>query len=302
MALQNENLAVEFYLVGKKGHDVLIEFVRQNGIETIAFVIAARDRGVQNDYFDQIKAFCLNQKVSFFERNNDSPPVRKNNCHYGFAIGWRWLIDSSVDLIVFHDSPLPKYRGFAPLVSMLMNGESMIGVTALMADKEYDKGDIVAQELVKIEYPIKICKAIDRLIPLYIKLVDDIYKLLKQGTLRGRKQKEELATYSLWRDGEDYFIDWHNDAGYIARFCDSVGYPYKGAMTYINGESYRVLDVEIHPDVVVESRVNNIGKIIFMQDGCPVVVCRSGLLKILNFRQEGASDVNKTLPFRSRFT
>ena len=185
---------------------------------------------------------------------------------------------------------------------MLINCERMIGVTALMADKEYDKGNILAQELVKIDYPMKICEAIDRLIPLYIKLVADIYKLVKNGTLRGIKQEEKLATYSLWRDEEDYFINWYEDAGDIARFCDAVGYPYKGAMTYINGEAYRVLDVELHPDVFVENRVNNIGKIIFMQDECPVVICGSGLLKILNFIQEGSSDMNKTLLFRSRFT
>jgi hypothetical protein len=59
MTQQNENLVVEVNLVGKKRHDFLIEFVRQNGIETIAFVIDARDSGVQNDYFDQTKAFLL---------------------------------------------------------------------------------------------------------------------------------------------------------------------------------------------------------------------------------------------------
>ena len=49
---------------------------------------------------------------------------------------------------------MPKYRGFAPLVNSLVNGEKIIGVTALFASEEYDNGDIIMQSSVDITYPI----------------------------------------------------------------------------------------------------------------------------------------------------
>ena len=44
------------------------------------------------------------------------------------------MIKNSENLIVFHDSLLPKYRGFAPLVSQLINGEEYLGVTAIFTN------------------------------------------------------------------------------------------------------------------------------------------------------------------------
>ncbi len=302
MVSSDKKITVEFYVVGKKGHTILIEFVKKFGVESIAFVMAAKDKGVQDDYFDEIQSFCCVQCIEFKVRNKNLPSTGKTTGDYKFSIGWRWLINEPINLIVFHDSPLPKWRGFAPLVNMLISGENTIGVTALIANMKYDEGNILAQELIEIEYPIKICEAIDKLIPLYINLTIYVYRLILSGTLVGRVQNERLATYSLWRDDEDYFINWHDDAKDIARFCDSVGYPYEGAKTYINGEVYRVLSVEVYLDVVVEHRIKHIGKTIFMQDGCPVVICGNGLLKILKLENGSAHNAKIVLPFRSRFT
>jgi methionyl-tRNA formyltransferase len=51
---------------------------------------------------------------------------------FNIAISWRWMLKVS-NLIVIHDSLLPKYRGFSPLVNMLINGEDTLGVTVLFA-------------------------------------------------------------------------------------------------------------------------------------------------------------------------
>ena len=86
---------------------------------------------------------------------------------YQLAIGWRWLISGTENLIVLHDSLLPKYRGFAPLVNSLINGEQEIGVTAIWAGPEFDAGEIIFQEKAGICYPIKIQEAIEIVSGLY---------------------------------------------------------------------------------------------------------------------------------------
>ena len=174
------------------------------------------------------------------------------------------------------------------------------GVTALFASSEYDKGDIIMQKSMNINYPIKINKAIENIKPLYYDLVKDIYTLIIQDKqLPRQKQDESKATYSMWLDSEDYFIDWQNwSAKKIKRFVDATSYPYDNAKAYLNGKIVKFIDVEVVDDVKVENRKRHIGKVIFIQDS-PVIVCKKGLLKLVDIRDE--KDNKLMINFRSRF-
>ena len=78
------------------------------------------------------------------------------------AVGWKWLIKEKYkQILVIHDSLLPKYRGFNPLVTALMNKDKIIGSTLINAEEEYDSGDIIIQESFKVSYPISVEKAIE---------------------------------------------------------------------------------------------------------------------------------------------
>lgn len=290
---------VGFYLVGKKGYKVLSEFIRERGAAVTSFVVASRDAGVICDYYDEIKNLCEFNSVPFFDRVElDSmllPEVKVR-----FCIGWRWLISDTNRLVVFHDSPLPRYRGFAPLVNMLINGEKVLSVTGLFAEAEYDKGRILGAIDVPITYPIKIAEAIERIIPAYQELVSVVYDLVISGS-QGTAQEETVATYSLWRDSQDYVIDWKKSSQEISRFCDSVGDPYLGARAYVDGKEIVIQEVEPVDDVVVESRSDHVGKIIFMNDGLPTVVCGSGLLRIRK-AMLAVNGAPLSFKFRSKFT
>lgn len=174
------------------------------------------------------------------------------------------------------------------------------GVTALFASSEYDRGDIIAQKSFEINYPIKINEAIEKIEPLYFELVDEIYsKIQNDDELKATKQDENKATYSLWLDSEDYFIDWSWSAKKIKRFVDAVGYPYDNAKVYLNDEIVKFVDVEIVDDVEVENRERHIGKVIFIKNGIPVVVCSDGLISLKDIRDENDNDM--FINFRSRF-
>jgi methionyl-tRNA formyltransferase len=73
------------------------------------------------------------------------------------AVSWRWLIDHPAEqLIVFHDSLLPRYRGFEPLVTSLVNGETRIGVAALFGASEFDTGDVIVQSATASRIPSRL--------------------------------------------------------------------------------------------------------------------------------------------------
>jgi methionyl-tRNA formyltransferase len=188
-------------------------------------------------------------------------------------------------LIVFHDSLLPRYRGFAPLVCALINGEFRIGVTALLAGEAYDDGPILGQECITITYPLSIGAAIKTVCPCYIRLVDGILERLDRRDFAGRLQAETEASYSLWRDAEDYRINWQADALQVVRFIDATGFPYLGASATAEGRLYRVLASTALPDMPIENRTP--GKVFRLDDGYPIVVCGRGLLRIERMVEEG---------------
>ncbi|RAT98711.1 methionyl-tRNA formyltransferase [Brevibacillus sp. Leaf182] len=285
-----------FYAMNKKGFFVIKNIIEKYNPEIIEAVISSIDKNVKKDYYDDIKKLCKSYKVPFFDRNDKGFVVQSK---FIFAIGWRWLIQNEESkVIIFHDSLLPKYRGFAPLVSCLINGEKKIGVTALYASEHYDAGQIIKQKEVEISFPITISEAITKVQSIYLELVVDIIDQLLTGIIpKGYDQDSTKASYSLWRDELDYHIDWRQDSEAIRRFVDAVGFPFKGAYSFINNKRIRITRVELVEDVIVENRNNMVGKVIFQHNDNPIVVCGKGLIKIIEAFED---EVNtNALPFQN---
>lgn len=280
MILQEKKISL--FLMGEKGLAVLEAIVKNKMTELIDCVISDNDANTFDKSNAGIRELCKSSNIQYYNRKDRIDITTE----YIIAIAWRWLIKANNSkIIVLHDSLLPKYRGFAPLVNMLIHREPYIGVTAFFASNEYDRGDIIDQEAVRIEYPIRIVDAIQLISPIYVNIsIKIITKIIEHQTLNSSPQNEAEATYSLWRDEEDYNIDWNGSAEEIQQFVYSTGYPYKGACSHINGNKVRILDCEPLPDVHIINR--DVGKVLFYQDGLPVVVCRNGLLKIIEMKND----------------
>lgn len=288
-----EDKKISFFLMGYKGLYVLEEFIRTYGADAVAMVVSSEDRKVTRDYYREIREVCAGNNIPCYNKQ-DHPAV---STRYSFAVSWRWMSQKlESELIVLHDSILPYYRGFAPLVSMLINKEAEIGVTALLASGEYDMGDILAWSSIPVEYPVKISEAIDAITVCYWNCITQIYDQIRSGTmLKGKNQDPNSGSYSLWRDDEDYFIDWSLNAADIKRFIDATGFPYKGAASRIGSGVIRIWDAEVEADVRIENRTP--GKLIFIKDGQPVITCGSGLLRVINATDDATGE--SALPFRN---
>jgi methionyl-tRNA formyltransferase len=289
---------ITLLLMTYKGYKALEHLVKQDLHPVLDAVIVGEDKSTENDYSNEIITLCEKHTIKFFRRKENYTIGSK----YSLAISWRWLIPTeNTELIVLHDSLLPKYRGFAPLVNQLINGEKKIGLTAIKASDQYDRGPVIMQQSVDIQYPIKIKDAIEIISDLYSSITADIFRAVSnESTLAFIPQDESQATYSLWRDEDDYQIAWSRDSSDIVRFIHAVGYPYLGASTLLEDKKIRIYDAEVYPDVHVVNRDS--GKIIFFDNDRPVVVCGTGLIKILDacFDDTGTSifPLNK---FRLRF-
>ena len=265
------------YIMTQKGFEVLRRLTSTYPA-VIERVVIGKDSNIENDFSEEIAAHSRSAGIAFDFRGAE-PELRGDE--YVFAISWRWLINHPVErLIVFHDSPLPRYRGFAPLVNMLVNGEKEIGVTALFGASEYDRGHIIGQQTSPVTYPLKIADAIELNNRNYCDLAESIAARIAAGEeIVGVPQKEGNATYSIWRDDDDYAIDWSKSAEEIQRLVDAVGSPYLGARCRTSkGHQLIVENVEVVEDVHCEIR--DVGKVIFMREGRPTVICGAGMLEL----------------------
>lgn len=290
--------AITMFAMMERGFDTL-RAIHAAFPSAVATVVSARDSHVTYDFFDDIASFCREHGIEFRERKEHGATTTR----YAIAVSWRWLIAvDPAELIVLHDSLLPRYRGFAPLVTALINGEPTIGVTALWASQQYDAGDIIAQASTPIAYPLRIQEAIRLTSVLYQQLALPIVQAIADGSPLPRLQQRDTdATYSLWRDDDDYHIDWTRSAEDIRRFVDAVGAPYLGAATMCQGSHARVLEAEVRSDLRIENRTP--GKVIAIDDGKPVVVCGTGLLKILDLVEDTSRlSLLPLATFRVRFS
>lgn len=265
--------------MGEKGYSVLKSLIQNKYTPNIEKVIIGEDKNVVNDFSNEIREMCKENKLAQVNRKVSNTNDLK--AKLWIAISWRWIIETvdSVVLVVFHESLLPKYRGFAPLVNQLINGEKKIGVTALIASEEFDRGPILFQDEVSISYPLKIQEAIEIVSPIYAKLACELVNsYIKEYGLEGSEQNEAEATYSLWRDQEDYRINWDLSSKKIKRFIDAVGFPYFGAVSKLNGEEIIIKEANVVEDVTIENRTP--GKLLFMKNNKPIIVCGTGLLEI----------------------
>ena len=94
-------------------------------------------------------------------------------------------------------------------------------------------------------------------------------------------------------------IDWSKDSEYILRFINALSEPYKGASSYFNGKLCRILKAETVKDVKIINR--DYGKIIFLKEKKPIVICGKGLIMITDAKYENQKSLLPIKKFKSKF-
>ena len=218
------------------------------------------------------------------------------------CVGWRMLIPlrgESQKVFVFHDSLLPKLRGWNPLVTAIETQETQAGVSLIFASEELDAGPVVSQYPFELTNQDTIRSAINKAGVALRAILQELMIKLQDETLTSRVQNHDIATYSLWRDNCDYQIDWARSAEDIEAFIRSRSWPYLGAVTNLGDLELRVLDSSViaNPALIVNPSP---GKVFSLDGGIPTVVCGKGQLRLEKVVDSGGSHLN-IRSIRSRF-
>jgi methionyl-tRNA formyltransferase len=203
-----------------------------------------------------------------------------------FMVSWRYLVPphiyerAKLGAYVFHDSLLPAYRGFAPTVWAIINGEDHTGVTLFEAASRFDAGPIIAQRRVPIGPHDTIADVLPRVTESYLTVLAEQLPALLSGRVSRTPQDDSLATYTCRRLREDNRIDWTRPAAEIVNLVRAVTTPYPGAFTTHHGQRLLVWAVQSLPDYpryagMVAGRVvevlPSIGSVVLTGDGALLV-------------------------------
>ncbi len=177
--------------------------------------------------------------------------LEKLSPEFILVLGWYYMIPKSMRDIApkgcagFHSSLLPKYRGGAPLVWAVINGETETGLSFFYLGDGVDNGDIIAQEKISIEEKDTIKELIDKSTIVCIKIIDEYIPKISNGTASRMKQDESKATTVPQRNPDDGLIDWSWSTKEIKDFIRAQTKPYPGAFTIIDGKKVTIWDADI---------------------------------------------------------
>lgn len=182
-----------------------------------------------------------------------------------------------------HASLLPRYRGASPIQHAIIDGEERTGITIMQMDAGIDTGDILYQKELPIDRRDTSQSLYDKLTVLGGQTIVEALKLLEQGMLVPRKQREEEGSYVKMITKEMGRIDFSRDALSIERLVRGMT-PWPSAYTLFRGKQMKIWDAAaLEGDVSgrAAGTVSAVGKEDF------TVVTGQGLLRIRELQLEG---------------
>jgi methionyl-tRNA formyltransferase len=166
-----------------------------------------------------------------------------------------------------HDSLLPKFTGFSPVLWALISGASEFGLTVHRMDDGLDTGDILIQHSLPIGPADTGTDLVMRGLDLIPGAVRDALTALESGTAVWRQQNKGERTYFHKRSERDSLIDWSWPAEDIERFVRALSDPYPRAFTFYRGERIEVIESRVS-----EARYGGTPGRVIVQEGGGVVV------------------------------
>ena len=202
-----------------------------------------------------------------------------------FVVGWRYMIPASVyesakvGCFVFHDSMLPKYRGFSPSVWSMRNGEASTGATLFEIAEGVDEGRIVCQREVPFTNEDEISSVTEKVTRVYLEILEAIWPQLPDG-LTLREQDHSVASYTSKLIPEDFYLDFNtHSTATLHNYVRSYSRPYPGAFTRLNGDKLTIWKARIQETPTYVGSIPG-RPVSINSDGSVTVATSDGLLRI----------------------
>lgn len=190
--------------------------------------------------------------------------------------------------INIHASLLPKYRGAGPIQRVIMDGQTMTGITIMQMDKGIDTGDILLQKEVAIEKKETGDSLHDKLAAAGAELIVEALVKLPAGELTPRRQNEEESCYAKMLQKSMGKIDWSMPADKLDCLIRGlISWP--GASTTFRGKNLKIWEEEpvAEEEFGTQIATDRPGTVIGVEKDAFYVKTGAGALKVLSVQMEG---------------
>ena len=142
------------------GHRTLAALLKSRHEVCMVITHPASDHEYESIWADSVEDLARSEGIEVFLAKRPTPELIERVAALApdvmVANNWRTRLPEELFTIPthgtlnLHDSLLPKFTGFSPVIWSLISGASQTGVTAHMMDAELDTGDVLVQRAVDI--------------------------------------------------------------------------------------------------------------------------------------------------------
>jgi methionyl-tRNA formyltransferase len=233
------------------GHRTLTALLKSRHDVCLVVTHPTSDHAYESIWADSVEDLARSEGIDVFLAKRPTPElierVRQVRPDVMVANNWRTRLPEELFAIPahgtlnLHDSLLPKFTGFSPVIWSLISGASHTGLTAHLMDAELDTGDILVQRAVEITPASTGTGLVLETLDLVPDVLEEALDRLEFGTASAVPQDLSERTFFHKRSDRDSLIDWDWPAADIERFVRALSDPYPNAYTYFRGERLRII-------------------------------------------------------------
>jgi methionyl-tRNA formyltransferase len=201
---------------------------------------------------------------------------------------WRLPAKGTINL---HASLLPQYRGPAPINHVIINGETITGVTTFLIDDKIDTGNILLREEVPV-FPFENAGDLhDKLMKHGARLIIKTLEEVSENNISPRDQSDFIIPGEILRKAPKIFpdfcvVDWNNEPHKLHNFIRGLS-PYPCARSVLKNETRSISFKIYESQPEASNHLLQPGQIVSDSRTFVKVACSGGFIKILTLQLEG---------------
>lgn len=268
---------------------------------TLKVIICPNDSQDSRSVFPLFLTLAQKNNIPIYITNSKKETVsliEEYNVQVSFVHGWYQIIpvDGSCEFYGFHYSPLPKYRGNAPLVWQIINGEPEVGVSFFRFNEFMDEGELVSQEKVALRCDEDIGDALKKTNTLAIELARKYIPYIISNEITLFPQSKDQPSYCGMRSKQDGRIDWSWSAKRVHDFIRAQASPYPGAFSFTEtGKKVIFWKSSLEPRLFYGVP----GSVVEIMENSVTVACGSGAIRLHIIEEETGGKINASAVFKS---
>ncbi|MDV3123371.1 methionyl-tRNA formyltransferase [Mycobacterium sp. 21AC1] len=237
------------------GHRTLASLLKSRHEVCLVVTHPTSDHAYETIWADSVEDLARSAGIEVFLAKRPTPELIDRVAalapDIGVANNWRTRLPRELfgipkhGTLNLHDSLLPKFTGFSPVIWSLISGASHTGVTAHFMDDELDTGDVLLRRAVEITGTSTGTSLVSDTLDLVPAVLEEALDSIESGTARPEPQDLTERTFFHKRSDRDSLVDWSWPAADIERFIRALSDPYPNAYTYFRGERLRLISAHV---------------------------------------------------------